>query len=120
MSVQSTTVRRILSPLLEIVTHRIALYYLVDKRQSTPLAPNASFADTCEVAVEVKAVLTEYRHDTTVLHPAVFHDTLENELPDGRGLFHLRKPIAFHGLGYREKRPGIEPAGDIVVAAMIE
>ena len=104
---------------LKVVAHGVALDDRVDKGQAAALAPEAALAYAGKVAVLVEAVTLELGHHTAVLHLAVLHDQVKEELPHGRSLVDVAEAVHFHHLGYGEEGPRVEPARYVVAAGVV-
>ena len=98
---------------------RITLHHRSDKRKASSFSSQRTVSDTGEVAVLVKAFLLVDRNDTGILHPPVLYDQVENQLPR---LIHILVVAHVHTLQHlcrRKHGTGIEKAGEMVTAQMV-
>ena len=104
---------------LDVVEDGVSLDHGVDKGQTTPLTAQRSFADAGKVGVLVETVALEDGHDPPVLHLAVLHDGVEDELPDFGNLAQVGNAARLQRLGHREYGPRIEPARYVVARRVV-
>ena len=63
----------------------------------------------------VEAVTLEHGHDAAVLHAAVFHDEVKDELFHRRSFVDGGEAVLLHHVGNGEEGAGIEPARNVVM-----
>ena len=96
------------------------LEQVVDEGEAASLASQTAVTDAGEVGVLVEALALEDRHHALVLHPAVRHDGIQNNLPVG---IHVLKSLpgdAFEELRNGEEGTARQPAAHVVVRYVIE
>ena len=98
----------------------MCLYDIVQKSESSALSAERTVADAGEVAVGIEAVAFEHGHRSHVLHVAVLHDGIEDDLAM---LVHVSEFLQRHRLKefrHGEYRPGTEPTAHVVARQVVE
>ena len=103
---------------VKIVAYGVLLYYGVDESQAASFASERPLTDAGKVGIVVETVLTEYRHDTAVLHLAIFDYQVEEQLTHARSVAYVAEAMLLDHLGYGEHSAGIEPARYVVERGM--
>ena len=97
----------------------ITLYHRPNKRQAPALSSQRTVAYTGKVTIFVEALLLIDCNNTGILHPTVLHDQVENQLAR---LIHILVVAHIHTLQHlcrRKHGTGIEKAGEMVTAQMV-
>ena len=105
---------------LQLVEVGMALDDVVEEGQSAPFSAQRAVADACEVAVGVEAVAVEERHHADVLHAAVLHNGVENNLAVGIHVFQLVPRHRLEERRHGEDGAGGEPAAHVVARDVVE
>ena len=98
----------------------MALDHVVEEGESPTLSAQRPFADAGEVGILVKLHTVEDCHHAEVLHVAVLHDGVEDDLAVG---IHILQPFpgdVFQEGGDGEDGTGTEPTAHVVATDMVE
>ena len=98
----------------------VHLYDVVEERQASALSAERAFADACEVGVGVELHAVEHRHHADILHVAILHYGVEDNLAVGCDVL---QPLPRHGLQeHRHGEDGTrrEPAAHVVARDVVE
>ncbi len=93
---------------------------VIEKGQATALATEGTIADTRKMSIAVELAPVEDGHNPNVLHMAVLHDSIEDNLPMS---IHILKLVPRHLLEevtHGEDGTRTEPATDVVAGDVIE
>ena len=104
----------------KLVKLAVALQQMVDKGKASPFSSERAFTDAGKIGITVKAVALEHSHNTLILHLAVFHDRLKNNLAMGIDVLQRLPRDLLQELGHRKNGARIQPAGNMIVADMVE
>ena len=106
--------------ILKLVQLGMALDDVVQKRQATALAAQRALADAGEVGVAVELQTVEDSHDTDVLHAAILHDGVEDNLAVGVDILQLVPRNGLQELRHGEDGARTEPAAHVVARDVVE
>ena len=104
---------------IRVFQGRIPLHHRPDKCQATPFAAQRTVTNAGEIAVFVESFFLVNRHDAGVLHAAVLHDQIENQLPGFVHIFIVAHIDMFQYFGGREHGAGIKEAGEMIPAQVV-
>ena len=99
---------------------RMALYYVVEEGQSAAFSAKRAVADTCKVGVAVELSAVEHGHDAYVLHVAILHNGLKDNLAVKVNILQLVPRNVLQKLRNGEYRPGTQPSAHVVSGYVIE
>ena len=105
---------------VEAVEVDMAFDDVVDEGDATAFASERTLSDSREVGVLVKAVAMEHGHHALVLHLAVAHDGVEDDVTVGVDVLKGMPGDALEKVGYGEEGTRAQPARHVVVGDMIE
>ena len=105
---------------VEVVQLRVSLDDVVQEGQSAPLASQRAVADAGEVGIAVELQTVEDSHHTDVLHPAVLHNGVEDNLPVGIHVLQLVPGDVLQECRHGEDGPCAEPAAHVVARDVVE
>ena len=100
--------------ILMLVHFRVALDDIVEKSQSTPLSAKRALSYAGKVGVAVELQPVEYGHYAYVLHPAVLHYGVEDNLAVGVNVLQLVPRDVLQECRYREDGPRGQPSAHVV------
>ena len=87
---------------------------MVEESQSSSFASERAVADSCKVAVCVKLFAAENSYGTEVLHVAVLHDGVKDNLSVGIDILQFLQGHRFQKLRYGEYGSCAKPAAHMV------
>ena len=93
---------------------------VVEKGQSAAFSTQRAFTDTGKVGVLVEAVAFEHRHHALVLHAAVAHDGVEDDLAVGIEVLQLIPREGADEFGQRKHGAAAQPARHVVARDVVE
>ena len=93
---------------------------IVEEGEATPLAPERAVADAREVGVAVELATVEDRHHADVLHVAVLHNGVEDDLAVRVNVLQPMPRDLLQELAHGEDGTGAEPARDVVARDVVE
>ena len=105
---------------LEFFELAVPFQHVVDEGKPSPLPAQRAFADSGEVGIAVEAVALEHGHHALVLHFAIFHDGIEDDLPVRVDVLKRIPSDLLQELRHRKNGARIKPARDMVAADMVE
>ena len=104
---------------LKLVELGVALDDVVEECQATALAAQRAVANAGEVGVTVELQAVEDGHHADVLHVAVLHDGIEDDLAVGIHILQLVPRDGFQELRDGEDGTGAEPAAHVVAGDVV-
>ena len=105
---------------LQRVELGVHLYDVVEERQTSALSAERAFADACEVGVGVELHAVEHRHHADILHVAILHYGVEDNLAVGCDIFQSLPRDSLQEHRHGEDGTRREPAAHVVARDMVE
>ena len=96
------------------------LEQMVNECQATTLSSQTAFTDAGKVGILVETFTLEDGHHTLVLHPAICHYGIQNNLPVGIHVLQILPGDALEELRYGEEGTAGQPSAHIVVCDMVK
>ena len=106
--------------IVEAVDRGMALDDVVDESQTAAFSTQRAFTDTGKVGVLVEAVAFEHRHHALVLHAAVAHDGVKDDLSVGIKVLQLIPREGADEFGQRKHGAAAQPARHVVARDVVE
>ena len=104
--------------ILKLIQFGMTLDDVVKKSQSAPLAAQRAVANAGKVSITVEFQAVEDSHHANVLHVAVLHDGIEDNLTVGIQVLQLMPRHRLQELRHGEDGTGTEPTAHIVTGHM--
>ena len=104
----------------KLVELRMLLYHIVEECQSPTLTAERTVADAGEVAVGVKLSAVEHCHHSDVLHVAILHNGVEDNLSVGIHVLQLSPRHMLQECRHGEDGPCTQPSAHVIARDMVE
>ena len=104
----------------ELVELRMRLHDMVQKGQAPALSAQGAFTYAGEMGILVELHAVEHGHHANVLHVAVLHDGIKNNLPMRIHVLQFMPSDCLQEAGYGENGPGAKPPTHVIAADMVK
>ena len=105
---------------LKTIELRMALDDIVEECQSAALASERPFANACKMAVRVELATVEHCHHADVLHAAILHNGIKDNLSVLVHILQLMPCHMFQERRHGEDGTGTQPAAHVIATDVIE
>ncbi len=105
---------------VEALQFGMALYDVVEKGQTAPLATQRTVADAGEMAVGVKLTAVEHSHDAHVFHAAILHYRVEDNLSVSVNVLEFVPSHVFQKRRHGEYCSCTQPPAHVIAAYVVE
>ncbi len=106
--------------IFELTELRVGLYYVVEECQTSTLPSQRAVTDTGKVAVGIELTAVEDCHDANVLHAAVLHYGVEDNLAVHINILQLMPRDGLEELRHGEDSAGTKPTAHVVARDMVK
>ena len=116
---QHHCLRNLHGGILKLIQFGVALDDVVEEGQSAALAAQRAIADAGKVGIAVKLQTVEDGHHADILHTAVLHDGIEDNLAVGIDILQLMPGDMLKELADGEDGTGTKPAAHVVARYVV-